>query len=140
MKKETIILGIGILFIIGFLFFTFFSPNQQLLNEISRDLKLLAPNVSFTVSENRVSGTTFTLDKKYIFLCLNTKNKNTLMYVAIHELAHIISKSYGHNNEFISNFQSLIKKAIDLGIYQYQDYSASPEKYCNMTLNTMILK
>ena len=29
---------------------------------------------------------------------------NTLMFVSIHELAHIMSKTYGHNDEFRENF------------------------------------
>ena len=32
-------------------------------------------------------------------------DENTLTFVAIHELAHIATKSIGHNNEFWSNFK-----------------------------------
>lgn len=140
MQKKVLIRGAVILLIITVLCLLYFTQNQTLLKEIENDLKKIAPNVDFILSENKISDTTFTLDKRYIFLCLNTKNKNTLMYVAIHELAHIITKEYGHGNEFITNFQMLLKKAIDFGIYKFVDYSQSPERYCNMTLNTMILK
>jgi len=135
----------GISVVLTFIILYFFiwggdSDNQQILNTLSHNLKILSPTTNFVLSENRVSNNTFTLDKKYIFICLKNKNLNTLMYVAIHELAHIVSKEYGHTTEFIMHFQDLLKKAIELGVYTYVDYSQTPEPYCNMTLNTMILK
>lgn len=139
-KKKFILPATFVLLIVFVVYFFWPSENSSIISKISNNLKLIAPDVSFTVSENKVSGNTFTLDKKYIFLCLNTKNINTLMYVAIHELAHIVSKNYGHDREFVENFQKLLRRAMDMGLYSYVDYSQTPEKYCNMTLNTMVLK
>ena len=35
------------------------------------------------------------------------------MFVIIHELSHIMSKSIGHNSEFYDNFKFLLKEAVE---------------------------
>jgi len=88
------------------------------------------------------SGTSYTIDKgKELHLCLRNKEDtklhqiNILMFVAIHELAHIQSTSYGHNNEFGKNFVFLLKQASKIGIYKPVDYSKNPVKFCGMDVN-----
>tara|TARA_B110000093_G_scaffold75945_1_gene82706 strand:+ start:1326 stop:1832 length:507 start_codon:yes stop_codon:yes gene_type:complete len=74
--------------------------------------------------------------------CLNrTKNStnklidiNTLLFVAIHELAHIMTKSIGHKQEFWNNFKFLLENAEDAGIYTPVDYKKNPQGYCGMTI------
>lgn len=75
--------------------------------------------------------------------CLNTKkNKNennlidehTLTFVAIHELAHVATKSIGHKAEFWENFKFLLENAKDAGIHEPRDYNKSPIEYCSMTI------
>jgi hypothetical protein len=74
--------------------------------------------------------------------CLNTKkdgNKlidiNTLTFVALHELSHIMTKSIGHKQEFWQNFKFLLTNAKEANIYQPIDYKKSPQEYCGMTIN-----
>lgn len=62
-------------------------------------------------------------------------DENTLTFVAIHELSHISSKSIGHNNEFWDNFTFLLKHAVDIGIYQPEDYKKQPRRYCGMKIS-----
>lgn len=77
-----------------------------------------------------------------IAFCLN-KNKvdddlidlNTLTFVAIHELSHIMTKSVGHKQEFWENFKFLLENAKEAGIYQPVDYKKKPKEYCGMTIN-----
>ena len=73
--------------------------------------------------------------------CLNTKKNggklidlNTLTFVAIHELAHIASKSIGHNEEFWNNFKFLLEEAEIIGIYKPEDYKENPKNYCGMKI------
>jgi len=61
-------------------------------------------------------------------------DENTLTFVAIHELGHVMSKSIGHKKEFWQNFKFLLKNAIQMGIYTPVDYKKSPKKYCGMTI------
>jgi hypothetical protein len=77
-----------------------------------------------------------------IAFCLNTTkdgNKlidlNTLMFVALHELAHIMTESIGHKQEFWENFKFLLINAKEANIYQPIDYKKQPKEYCGMTIN-----
>jgi hypothetical protein len=73
--------------------------------------------------------------------CLNTEKNgdnlidpNTLTFVAIHELAHIATKSVGHKDEFWSNFKFLLGEAGKINIYNQTDYKKKPVRYCGMTI------
>lgn len=77
-----------------------------------------------------------------IAFCLNkTKdgNKlidlNTLTFVAIHELSHIMTSSIGHKQEFWQNFKFLIENAKKANIYQPIDYKKTPVEYCGLKIN-----
>jgi hypothetical protein len=59
---------------------------------------------------------------------------NDIMFVAIHELAHSCSKSYGHDDEFWYNFRFLLENAIEIGIYKNIDYYKYPVNYCSMQI------
>ena len=76
-----------------------------------------------------------------IAFCLNKKkggkeliDLNTLTFVAIHELAHIMTKSIGHKQEFWENFKFLLKEAKEFKIYEPINYKSSPTEYCGMKL------
>ena len=56
------------------------------------------------------------------------------MFVAIHELAHLMSKSIGHTTEFWDNMRFLLEKGIEIGIYNHIDYSKKPEDYCGIKI------
>jgi hypothetical protein len=61
---------------------------------------------------------------------------NTLTFVALHELSHLMSASVGHNEEFWTNFKFMLKNAVDANIYQSVDYSKAPVEYCGMSINS----
>ena len=44
------------------------------------------------------------------------------MFVAIHEIAHIMTLSVGHTEEFWNNFKFLLENAVELNIYTPVDY------------------
>ena len=74
--------------------------------------------------------------------CLNTTkdgNKlidlNTLTFVALHELSHIMTETIGHKQEFWQNFKFLLMNAKEANIYQPIDYKKNPQQYCGMTIN-----
>ena len=73
--------------------------------------------------------------------CLNTKkngdqliDENTLTFVAIHEVAHIMTKSIGHKPEFWDNFKFLLENAKEIGVYEPEDYKKNPQPYCGMDI------
>ena len=100
--------------------------NPKKINEI-------LPTSSYTAySENK--------GEKLAFCTTTTKkgNKliddNTLTFVGIHEIAHIMTKSIGHTKEFWDNFKFLLKNAAKIGIYTPVDYKRKPKKYCGMKI------
>jgi hypothetical protein len=75
-----------------------------------------------------------------LVICLRSKktynfqDDNTILFVVLHELAHIMTKSIGHKEEFWNNFRYLLKHAIEIKIYQYQDFNSNPEPYCGIQI------
>ena len=58
------------------------------------------------------------------------------MFVVIHELAHVMTKSVGHTQEFWDNMAYLLERAEELKIYVPKNYKESPVDYCGMEINT----
>ena len=94
------------------------------------------PTSSFTAySENKGEKIAF---------CLSPKKKNgenelidehTLTFVAIHELAHVCTKSIGHKTEFWENFKFLLENAKNANIHEPKDYNKNPKRYCSMDIH-----
>jgi len=93
------------------------------------------PTSEFTAySENKGEKLAFCLNQK------KTDNndlidENTLMFVAIHELSHIATKSIGHKSEFWENFKFLLAEAKAAGVHHPVDYKAKPQEYCGMKIS-----
>lgn len=66
----------------------------------------------------------------------NFEDPNNAMFVLLHELAHMMSATFGHNEEFRNNFYEIIRVAVEMGLYKPVDYSQSPVVYCGMQINT----
>lgn len=93
------------------------------------------PTSSYTAySENKGEKLAFCLDTEK-----DSKGRlidiNTLMYVALHELSHIATKSIGHTTEFWDNFKFLISEAKAIGVYNPIDYKKEPARYCGMNIS-----
>ncbi len=75
-------------------------------------------------------------------LCIRDKDteafidNNTIIFVAIHELSHIMTPETGHTPLFWDNMKFLLEKASSQGIYMPVDYSQSPVEYCGMDINS----
>ncbi len=115
-------------------------PNKENVNFLiknfkSNKIKEILPTSEYTAySENK---------GQKIALCLSSESKkdknnlideNTLMFVALHEMAHLATKSIGHNKEFWDNFKFLIQEANEIQIYVPIDYSKENQGYCGMKI------
>jgi hypothetical protein len=87
--------------------------------------------------------TSFSVNKgEKVHLCLRQRqggneslvDENIMMFVALHEMAHFITKSIGHEPEFWNNFGWLLREAEKIGVYQYQDFKAQPVSYCGVQI------
>jgi hypothetical protein len=85
--------------------------------------------------------TSYSINKgEQIVLCLRNKDNlmdiNTMMFVVLHELAHLATKSVGHTDEFWNNFRWILEEAMNIGIYQKQDFKNENVEYCGMTITS----
>jgi hypothetical protein len=93
------------------------------------------PTSEYTAySENKGEKLAFCLNKQ------KTENNNlidehTLMFVSIHELSHVMTKSIGHKSEFWQNFKFLLENAKEAGIHDPEDYKKKPREYCGMKIH-----
>jgi len=93
------------------------------------------PTSSYTAySENKGEKVAFCLNQKK-HDDENLIDENTLTFVAIHELAHIMTESIGHKSEFWTNFKFLLDNAKEANIHNPVDYKKKPQEYCGMKIH-----
>jgi len=102
--------------------------------------------IIFRESTDNSQFTSYSINKgEEIVFCLRCKetnevhNINELMYVAIHEIAHVGCPEIGHTPLFKKINKDLLQYAIDCNIYSYKDYNTFPESYCGIILSNNIL-
>jgi hypothetical protein len=91
--------------------------------------------------------TSYTVNKgERLVFCLRERNKknrlhelNLLVYVAIHELAHLMTQEVGHTRKFWENNKLLLNEAIALKLYRRVDFDAHPVEYCGIPIATSIV-
>lgn len=91
--------------------------------------------------------TSYSINKgEKIVFCLRSKEDqrlhdiNTMTFVALHELAHLMTNSIGHTQEFWDNFRFILKNAIQKGHYRFQDFKSKPIRYCGTNITDSPLK
>ena len=114
-------------------------PNDERIKRMSNNLK----STIIEEGQHKEGESAYTINKGELMkICLRKKIKdkpfhtlNTLMFVVIHELAHVISISIGHNEEFITNFRFLLREAPKYDIdYEPIDYSENSMEYCGVNV------
>ena len=98
-------------------------------------IKFNPKNISESIPNTEYTSYSVNKGEKIVFCIRNkTTNKliglNTVLFVAIHELAHIMTISIGHTEEFWNNMRFLLKNAIKHNIYKVQDFKNKPVTYC----------
>jgi len=92
-----------------------------LISDLKEKLKIIDP--SFAELDIREATSSYTEDKSIIYLCLRDEKGhyypiNTIMYVALHEIAHLINKQdFGHTPAFHKEFDKLLCKASEKNVY-----------------------
>ena len=119
-------------------------PNDE---RISRMITKFNPD-NIVESEPGSTNTSYSINKgEKMVLCLRSRDgqnrivkENVIMFVAIHELAHIMTLSVGHTNEFWENFEFLLKDAINFGYYKNIDFNSDPHDYCGIKITDSPMK
>ena len=87
----------------------------------------------------REGGESYTMNKSSVTLCLRDPETkrfypwNTLAYVSLHELAHVITRvkeKDPHGPVFKKNFKELLHRAADMGYYDPSQ--KIPDTYCGV--------
>lgn len=105
---------------------------------------------------NMESDAAYVINKKNMSFCLQKRKDqlvledlNLITYVAIHELAHIMSVETGHGSEFIENFEFLLnysKKLVyydpllkrQLPVYIQLNQLNTSDSYCGVSLENSV--
>ena len=109
-------------------------PDQD--NVARLKTKFHAENIEESEAGSKYTSYSVNKGEKIVF-CIRSKEKearledeNLLVFVALHELGHIMTISTGHTDEFWDNFRFLLKESIKIGVYKRQDFKKNPQKYC----------
>lgn len=81
----------------------------------------------------------YTISKSKIRICLKNKynkyeDENTMIFVMLHELGHLMSESLHHTIEFKENFSFIVQKAIELNLYKFIPFSQNPTTFCGVDI------
>lgn len=109
------------------------------------EVEYLAENYNGDVLQEHIPRTTintsYVLNKgDLIKLCLRSPKTgefhdfNTLVFVNLHELSHLLDREYGHNISFWTSFKFILTTAAELGLYVPIDYSKNPTQYCGIII------
>jgi len=110
---------------------------KQLIQNFKNDPK------RFLESTPDAEFTSYSVNKgESVHLCLRQREgadeslvkEEVMVFVAIHEMSHILTESLGHGPDFWNNFAWLLKEAEIINIYKHQDFKAHPVKYCGMSI------
>ena len=113
-------------------------PNRE---NVKRLVEKFNPKkISETLPTSKYTAYSENKGEKLAFCTTTTKegskliDENTLAFVAVHELGHVMTESVGHTKEFWQNFKFLLKNAVKIGIYQPIDYKKKPKNYFGMKI------
>jgi hypothetical protein len=114
-------------------------PSRENVQRLAK--KFNPTKISETLPTSTYTAYSENKGEKLAFCTTTTKDgnkmidENTLTFVAIHELGHVMTKSIGHKKDFWQNFKFLLKNAVTMGIYKPVDYKEKPKGYCGMTIS-----
>ena len=105
-------------------------------SNVQRMAKRFNPKkISETLPTSEYTAYSENKGEKLAFCTTTTKNgsklidENTLTFVAIHELAHVMTESVGHKKDFWENFKFLLENAVKMGIYKADNYKKKTKPY-----------
>lgn len=114
----------------------------QYIEQLNNNIK----NVIINESSEDNMYTSYSINKgEQIVFCIRSRydgslhDLNLIMYVAIHEIAHVACPEYGHTTLFKKIFAFLLLVAIELDIYKRIDFKNEPAEYCGLTISDSII-
>lgn len=115
------------------------NPDKEGVQQLKRNFN------SRNIIENTPGGkyTAYSVNKgEQLALCLRDAKDDTfielnlIIFVAIHEIAHVMTDEVGHTKKFWNNMRYLLEEGEKIGIYSPEDYSKNPKMYCGLEINS----
>jgi hypothetical protein len=85
--------------------------------------------------------TSYSVNKgESVYFCLRQResnqlvNENIMMFVALHEMSHMITQDIGHTPDFWNNFGWLLREAEKIKLYTHEDFRSHPTLYCGVNI------
>jgi len=96
----------------------------------------------FLESTPDAEHTSYSVNKgESVHFCLRQRSgteelvpEDVMVFVAIHEMAHMITQTIGHEPEFWNNFGWLLREAERKNLYKHQDFKSHPVLYCGVSI------
>ena len=114
-------------------------PDREGVQQLKRNFN------SRNIIENTPGGkyTAYSVNKgEQLALCLRDAKDDTfiklnlIIFVAIHEIAHVMTDEVGHTKKFWNNMRYLLEEGEKIGVYRPEDYSKNPKMYCGLEINS----
>ena len=119
-----------------------FPENMSYIKDLIRRTQVIY--IMETPADEKFTSYTVNKGEKIVF-CLRSKildqihDMNTLMYVVIHEMAHVGCPEYGHTKLFKEIFKFFLVESAKIDIYIIRNYRQNPQTYCGMTISEYLL-
>ena len=116
-------------------------PDKPQVKQLKKNFEAVPSRILESTPDSDL--TSYSVNKgEAVHLCLRQREKgdeslvqeDVMMFVAIHEMAHMITQTIGHGPDFWNNFGWLLKEAESIGLYKAKDFKAHPVKYCGMSI------
>lgn len=118
------------------------ADNERLRAIARRALERYNPEVIYENHPTRGDGTAYTLNKgARLMLCLRDKKQHklvdddVLLFVTLHELAHMGNDEWGHEPVFWEVFKYILVEAKAAGVYEPINFEKYPVDYCGLHIN-----
>lgn len=112
-------------------------PNKEIANRLYERFK----NSSIGETPPYDSGAAYTINKGPISICIEKLDGSfydidDAFFVILHELAHVMSISYGHGLEFQENFDYIVKFAVKNDYWKDKNYQDKSTDYCGVEITS----
>lgn len=115
-------------------------PNKPQVQRLVQNFRA-DPN-RFLESTPDAEHTSYSVNKgESVHFCLRQRDgteelvdENIMVFVAIHEMSHMITQSIGHDAEFWNNFGWLLREAENRKLYKHTDFKSHPVMYCGVSI------
>lgn len=115
-------------------------PHKKQVQRLQQNFR--ADPSRFYESTPDAEHTSYSVNKgESVHFCLRQRDgsdrlvdSNVMMFVALHEMAHMITESVGHEPEFWNNFGWLLREAESRQLYKPTDFKSQPVMYCGVQI------